>query len=142
MSEYSNIRRIFVLLSIYFITACGEDKKTAYECIPKESANSCNKDCTTDTNNNVQYSFMPDKEKNVVLEKFYVDGKISSSDVLEKCKIFDDNNWDCSSITYLEYVISERTEKMNDGVFTRYSKLIDRKNYNDRSPIEVGTCAK
>ena len=142
MQEYSNIRRIFVLLSILFITACGEDKKTAYECIPKDSANSCNKDCTNSADINIQYSFMPNKEKNIVLKKIFLDGKIVTSNVLENCKIFDDKNWDWSSTTNIEYLISENIEKMNDGIYTRYPKLIDTKNFDDRLSKEIGTCTK
>jgi hypothetical protein len=118
-----------------------DNKLTVYHCKNNESFN-CGKDCTK---TDAKVEFLLNKDDKTILRKMYLDGRVDSS-VFQKCKIFNDKNWDCSERSETSskgrIVISNNSDKMVDGVYQSKSFIeIYSKNFETRNNL-VNFCAK
>lgn len=57
------------------------------------------------------------------MKKWYSDGKLFSTSTYEKCKVFDDKNWDCTTEVKSDYdnsTLFTYYARMNDGIYHAY----------------------
>ena len=90
----------------------------------------------------MKYVFLINKNEKNVMQKIYFNDEMAGSLLHENCKIFNDSNWDCSSITELTAINYSSEIKMVDGIFSNSSSHREYGTFNDRSKDEIGFCAK
>jgi hypothetical protein len=117
------------------------NKLSVYECKSEYEATSCSSKCKKDAE--LKLEFLVDKKNSRVMTKWYMDKKISNSGVSENCKIFNDKNWDCTS----EHTFGNRSDtyinKMNNGIFSAFTRNIFVSNTNQVTSKESNfICAK
>ncbi len=121
--------------------SCGKNKQLdVYSCDPPITANACNDLCVLEKN--MKYSFLVNKEEKSVLQVVFWEGKQEGSLIHKNCTIFDEKNWDCSEISTLTYVTTNRHLTMANGIFSHTHELTDNVKGNLRNPEQKGTCAK
>ena len=111
--------------------------------IDAESCSSCSPDLSPwniPTKSVQTVEFEINEKKKMVLHKTFFDGKLHSSDILENCKIFDKNNWDCTESLYIPngpwymYTVNKMTnETWTWGTYTSKETKFNATN---------GSCAK
>jgi len=90
-------------------------------------------------------SFLVDKYQKSVLKKLYLEGKIIDSTTFQNCKIFNEQNWDCSTREKLDFknqsLVHTNEDKMTDGIYisTHTSNMYSNTIVN---VLDVGHCAK
>ncbi len=115
-------KQIIIVLLVTFICACGGNKVTVYSCLDATSAESCSDKCTKPESFNLSYSFITDKDSKSVMMVAYKGSEQIGSVTSENCKIFSNENWDCS--TYMPY--GSNTYKMTNGIFSQYTTFKDQ----------------
>jgi hypothetical protein len=102
---------IFVLL--FFCISCSSYAKQmkVYSCDLIDDAESCSKNCRFDPE--TLYEFMVEKNNKIVLWKVFEKGRYVGSRTYDNCRIFDENNWDCSK----DEGISRIIKKMTNGIY-------------------------
>jgi hypothetical protein len=116
-----------------------EKKLSSYSCPTESDATACSSKCSKLINPSYQEVFSIDKKNKTVLRKSFEDEKYVESVILENCKVFDDNNWDCSS--YAEYTSGTHmhTYKMGNGIVTSITHNIWR---NGSDMLYIKSCSK
>jgi hypothetical protein len=136
---------LLTLLSFCLVNNAYADwfgkKLSFYECNNQIEMTSCSSKCKKDSE--IKFEFLVDKKNSRVMNKSYLNAKLTDSFLYENCKIFNDKNWDCTS----EYSLGKKSithiTKMNDGVFSAYSRSIFISNANQVTSTESGfVCAK
>ena len=134
------------LLLLVFINSALSKQLRVYYCKNYIDAESCT-NCSPDLSGwkipakSVQsVEFEINEKKKMVLQKTFFDGKFHSSDILENCKIFDKNNWDCTDSFYVSsgpwymYTVNKMTnETWTWGTYTSKETKFNATN---------GSCAK
>jgi hypothetical protein len=102
---------IFFLSFFIFSTSYGKQLKI-FSCKNINDAESCSVACSPISGG--AYEFLVNKTDKIVLLKTYIKGSYSTSQLFERCKIFDDSNWVCSdtSSNLIHFI-----QKMVDGIY-------------------------
>ena len=120
------MNKIIYIISISFFTYYNysnagwfDNKLSTYNCKTKKDATSCSEKCIKGSQS-YQLEFLTNKQNGTVMGKQYIHNKLFDTKTFDSCKIFDNNNWDCSERIDRSWNI---VKKMNDGIFLEYSEF-------------------
>lgn len=132
---------ILLLLSMNGYSDVTEKKLTSYTCKNESDAYSCSNTCKKEE---MQYSFLVEKGNRQILQKYYIEGKLVGSTIVDECNIFDNKNWECTyQSDYFQGRSWKGSRKMNNGIYTAMtvnSYLADDK--NKKRVSDSFSCAK
>jgi hypothetical protein len=86
----------------------------------------------------ITQGFIINNVDKTVLEKIYRNNKVMDSTVYENCKIFNNENWDCSYVSTDSNIYEQVFRKMNNKIFSSYNI----KRVKGEENISIGLCAK
>jgi len=75
----------------------------------------CNEDGKNCKKDPSQVSFKVDVKKSIVIRTIYVDGVFDSSKALDKCKVIDAKNWECTYTNATPFGNSYIVHNMSEG---------------------------
>lgn len=97
---------------------------TSYSCSSSVNAEACFR-CKPSSDGE-KVDFLVNKNNQTVMKRMFVKIKgqsIVTSSLLEKCKIFDEKNWDCSEGERIGRGFFYTHDVMVDGVFSHYTQI-------------------
>ena len=86
----------------------------------------------------ITQGFIVNNIDKTVLEKIYRNDKIMDSNIYENCKIFNNENWDCSYVSTDSNTYEQVFRKMNNKIYSSYNI----KRVRGEENISIGLCAK
>ncbi len=131
---------ILILISIIFVAL--PQRLTVYSCpssIDAEACIRCKRQSITDGVKSTGMDFLVNKSAASVMRRdfFKVNGKEIVQPILyEKCKIFDEKNWDCGEIDISLGSYTKKYVAMTNGIFSSYSEE------NFKYMNDTGICAR
>ena len=126
----------FILL---LLSSCSSDTKELeyYKCNDVFLTESCI-NCTREKD--IYLSIIVDKEQSRVMTRMFARDVSGTSIIYDNCKIFNNNNWDCSTVNKFPNSTVFNNIKMNNGIFSNVVKIIGNEFFEERS--SYGYCAK
>ena len=108
-----------VFLGCVGLISCSKNEQlSVHYCAEKTNAISCDMGCVISTG--IKYSFLINSDQRSVMQTLYEDGEQRGSLIHNKCIIFDERNWDCSSDKEFPKFLASTTVKMVNGKFISY----------------------
>ena len=142
------MKKLLLILCLFSMTAHAgwfDKKLTVYGCPNAEAGKSCSNKCTKLKEVNV--NFLVDKSQKTVLKKVYLEGRLTQSETFQNCKIFNEDNWDCSkrdeeSLRGVGLIVTITEDKMADGIYMSAYKSDKFSNTTFNNILDMGHCAK
>jgi hypothetical protein len=126
----------FILL---LLSSCSSDEKELgyYKCKDALLTESCI-NCTREKD--IYLSIIVDKQQSRVMTRMFTGDVSGTSIIYDNCKIFNNNNWDCSTVNKFPNSTAFNYIKMNNGIYSDVGKIIGNEFFEERS--SYGYCAK
>ena len=138
MNKY-HLNNLIIFLICLITISCGnnENKLEYFKCESKFTPESCT-NCTREKD--IYLSFIVDKQQSRVMERMFTNELNGISTIYDNCKIFNNTNWDCSSVSIFPNSTVTDSKKMTNGIFSSTRSIIGNELFEERS--WYGFCAK
>jgi hypothetical protein len=133
------MNKLITFIVCLMIISCGNNEKKLeyFKCENKFAPESCI-NCTREKD--IYLSFIADKQNSRVMERMFTSDVNGISTIYDNCKIFNNENWDCSSVSIFPNSTVTDSKKMTNGIFSSTRSIIGNELFEERS--WYGFCAK
>ncbi len=121
---------ILMMLALFSSSAMADGAYQQYTCSNYNDMHSCSGSCIKQE---YTLDFKVNPSNSTVIKIFFENGKQSNSVVLDKCKVVDNDNWDCSSSFTSGQSMIESEHRLANGIFTAGQSVVNTVDFSRRA---------
>ena len=123
------------------VSSCSRvNKLDIFSCEYLHAARSCDSSCVLQKD--MKQSIVVNASEKSVMQIVFFEGRQTGAITYKDCIVFNERNWDCSSVTDFPHVYVSKHNMMANGTWSSYEEIRDKKTHELRNKDDKGMCAK